>query len=74
VRKEGDDRAWMLTWARDRSELYQFECLTRPARLHRQDLPNTSGDLTDDIRVTVDPERGLPKVPDLIPVVKLKKR
>jgi hypothetical protein len=74
VRKEGDDRAWMLTWARDRSELYQFECLTRPSRIHRQDQPNTSGDLTDDIRVTVDPERGLPKVPDLIPVVKLKKR
>jgi hypothetical protein len=74
VKKEGDDRAWLLTWARSRSELYQFECLAKPARLHRNDQPNTAGDLAEDIKLTVTPDKGLPPVPDLIPVVKLRKR
>jgi hypothetical protein len=74
VKKEGDDRAWLLTWARSRSALYQFECLERPARLHRRDQPNTAGDLVEDTKLTVDGERGFPRVPDLVPVVTLKKR
>jgi hypothetical protein len=74
VKKDADGRAWMLTWARDRSEMYQFECLAKPPRLHRKDQSNTEGDLAEDIKLTSFPERGIPKVPDLIPVVKLKKR
>lgn len=68
VRRDGD-ADWMLTWARSRSSLYQFERLVRPPRLHRRAEENTRGELLENVTVTVTPEGGLPKVPDLMPVV-----
>jgi hypothetical protein len=62
---------WMFTWARDRSSMYQFERLLRPPRLHRKDEPNTNGSLQEGVRVRVDPVDGVPRVPDLMPVVRL---
>ncbi len=62
---------WMFTWARDRSSMYQFERLVRPPRLHRKDEPNTNGKLEEGVRVTVVPADGVPRVPDLLPVVRL---
>jgi hypothetical protein len=73
VRKENEGGDWLLTWARNRSELYQFERLVRPPRLHRKEQENTQGELMENISLTVVPERDLPRVPDLVPVVKLKK-
>jgi hypothetical protein len=61
-----------LTWLRDRSAFYQFERLVRPPRLHKEDQPPTQGDLAEAVRVTVAPPEGLPRVPDLVPVVPLK--
>ncbi len=68
VRRDGA-ADWLLTWARSRSSLYQFERLVRPSRLHQKAEENTRGELLKDVTVTVSPENGLPKVPDLMPVV-----
>jgi hypothetical protein len=60
---------WMLTWARNRSQLYQFERLVRPPRLHPRDKENTQGEVQEGISLEINPEGGVPKVPDLMPVV-----
>jgi GTPase SAR1 family protein len=72
VKKDGQGD-WVLTWARSRSEVHQFERLVRPPRLHRKDQENTQGELLDDVRLAIQPAHGLPTVPDLMPVVILKK-
>jgi Double-GTPase 2 len=68
---EGD---WRLTWGRGRSQVYQFERLVRPPRLHRKEQDNTQGDLVEDIQLVLQPPEGVPSLPDLMPVVNLKKR
>jgi hypothetical protein len=60
-----------LTWARNRSTTYQFERLFRAPRLHKADEDAAKGDLVDDVRVLVSPPEGWPRVPDLLPVVRL---
>jgi hypothetical protein len=60
---------WLLTWARSRSQVYQFERLVRPPRLHPKDKKNTRGDVQEGISMEITPEDGLPRVPDLMPVV-----
>jgi hypothetical protein len=70
--RKGDDRDWMLTWARNRSQVYQFERLIRPPRLHRRDQENTQGESEEGIALEVSPEDGVPRVPDLMPAVPLK--
>jgi hypothetical protein len=67
------DEEWTLTWARCRSELYQFERLTRPPRLRPKDQPTSEGKIAEDVTVTVT-QGSLPLVPDLVPVVKLDRR
>jgi hypothetical protein len=59
----------MLTWARSRSLVYQFERLIKPPRLHRKGQDNTQGEIEPSISLAVIPETGLPKVPELLPVV-----
>jgi hypothetical protein len=71
--KDAQNREWKLTWARSRSpHVYQFERLVRPPRLHRKDQANTEGKVIEGAGLSVSPERGIPPVPDLLPVVKLK--
>jgi hypothetical protein len=60
---------WMLTWARSRSQVYQFERLVRPPRLHPKDKENTQGEFQERISPEITPADGVPKVPDLMPVV-----
>lgn len=60
---------WILTWARNRSQVYQFERLVRPPRLHPKDQANTLGEVQEGISLEILPEDGVPKVPDLMPVV-----
>lgn len=62
---------WMFTWVRCRSLMYQFERLTRPPRLHRTKEATTSGTLEEEVRLTIVPADGVPRLPDLMPVVKL---
>src|SRR5262249_34535260 len=72
--KDKDDRDMVFTWSRGRSLVYQFERLVRPPRLHRKDQENTAGELKDGVVLSVVPERGVPRLPDLLPVVDLRKR
>ncbi len=72
VKKEGDGDQWMLTWARRRSEVYPFECLNQPPRLHRKGQTNTDGELLENVVLKTSPQDGVPRVPALIPVVRLK--
>ena len=71
---EGADKEKrLLTWSLCRSQVFQFERLVRPPRLHRKDQLATAGDLMPDISLTV--AVGLvPHLPDLIPVVKLSRK
>jgi hypothetical protein len=62
---------WMLTWVRGHSLMYQFERLTRPPRLHKGNEATTSGTLEEDVRLSILPSDGVPRVPDLMPVVRL---
>jgi hypothetical protein len=70
VKRSGATGDWLLTWARARSAVYQFERLVKPPRLHARGQDNTSGELLEDLTLVVFPERGVPRVPDLLPVVK----
>jgi hypothetical protein len=67
--KSDDQADWMLTWTSGRSQVYQFERLAQPPRLHRKDQPNLEGKMEEDIALHVSPEGGLPTVPDLMPRV-----
>jgi hypothetical protein len=71
---EGADKEKrLLTWSLCRSQVFQFERLVRPPRLHRKDQLATAGDLMPDISLTI--AVGLvPHLPDLIPVVKLSRK
>ena len=62
---------WMFTWVRCHSLRYQFERLTRPPRLHKSNATTTSGTLEEEVRLTILPADGVPRVPDLMPVVRL---
>jgi hypothetical protein len=60
-----------LTWVRCRSLMYQFERLSRPPRLHKNNEAASDGKLEQDVRLLLFPTDGIPRVPDLIPVVRL---
>ncbi len=63
---------WMLTWVRCHSLMYQFERLTRPPRLHKRKEATTTGTLEEEVRLTILPADGVPRLPDLMPVVRLR--
>lgn len=64
---------WWLTWAWARSSLYRFEALSRGAYLHRANEVATEGRYADEVRLTPLGESRAPSVPDLMPVVRLKR-
>jgi hypothetical protein len=63
---------WMFTWVRCHSLMYQFERLTRPPRLHQAKEEATRGTLEEEVRLTIVPDDAVPRVPDLMPVVRLR--
>lgn len=74
VRRATESGDWLLTWSVCRSQMYQFERLTRHPRLHRKEQPNTQGKLIKEAILAVTPATGVPRVPDLMPVVRLTPR
>jgi hypothetical protein len=60
-----------FTWVRGHSLMYQFERLTRPPRLHKGKEPATTGTLEEKVQLTITPADGVPRLPDLMPVVRL---
>lgn len=72
--KDSEGRERSLLWSGSRSLTYQFERLVRPPRVLRKGQKETEGPVAEGVVLTVSPESGLPRVPDLMPVVILKKR
>lgn len=67
--KDASERDYLLTWARSRSQVYQFERLMQPPRLHRRGEENTEGKLAEEATLRILPEQGIPEIPDLVPIL-----
>jgi hypothetical protein len=63
---------WKVSWWANgtRSAVYQFDRLTLPPRLHRPSQKPEDGDLAAGVTLTPTPDRGLPRVPDLLPAMR----
>jgi GTPase SAR1 family protein len=59
-----------LTWTQGRSASFQFDRLSQPPRLHRTAEPNADGTSAEGIDLILSPSDGVPRVPDLMPVVR----
>jgi hypothetical protein len=66
--RKGEAGGWAFVWERGRSALYQFEHLERGARL---DEGGARGKYDESIRLVPLGDTHIPRVPDLMPVVKL---
>jgi hypothetical protein len=71
LRKPGESGGWALSWIRGRSRLYQFEHLERGAWLHQEGKDPSSGKYEEGLRLVPAGDTRIPRVPDLMPVVKL---
>jgi hypothetical protein len=69
--KDADNRDLRLTWSRGRSDVFQFERLSLPPRLHP---PGEEGAPATGVRLLSLAGGGWPQVADLIPVVRLERR
>jgi hypothetical protein len=70
VHRDGMTGEWVLTWLASGSDMYQFEALGRPPRLHAKAQAAAAGELLPDVRVAVTPENGVPRLPDLMPALR----
>jgi hypothetical protein len=60
-----------LVWSQSRSSLYSFEAFRLAPRLQESRAKSPSeGRVIDDVRLTLQPENGVPQVPELLPEVK----
>jgi hypothetical protein len=72
--RDANERGLKLTWASGRSQVYQFEHLTREPRLHARNADPVTGQTEAGVRLAVAVDQGsIPRVPDLVPVVKFEK-
>jgi hypothetical protein len=71
LRKPGEAGGWALSWIQGRSRLYEFEHLSRGAWLHQDGEKPTSGKYHEDLRLMPAGDTSIPRMPDLMPVVKL---
>ncbi len=62
----------VFTWARSHSAVYKFQCLSGVPRLHKATDANTEGKVAEGVSLEVSPKDGVPRVPDLLPVVPAK--
>lgn len=67
--KYQDAGNWKLTWSRSRSQVYQFQRLQEPPRLHAVGQSHLDGKLEDRVTLTIAPENGIPHLPSLVPNV-----
>ena len=70
----GGDGGWVLDWVRGRSEVYQFDHLSRAPQLHQKDQASSKGEVAQGVALAASAGSTLPTVPELMPVVKLEKR
>ena len=67
--KYQDSSNWRLTWSRSRSQVYQFQRLLTPPRLHVAGQSHLDGKSEDGVVLTSVPENGIPSLPSLVPNV-----
>ena len=67
--KYQDAPNWRLTWSRSRSQVYQFQRLQSPPRLHVGGQSTLDGKLEERMTLTILPENGVPNLPSLVPQV-----
>jgi GTPase SAR1 family protein len=60
----------MLSWNRNHSNVFQFERLRRPPRLHRATESSEDGTLAEGIDLIISPADGIPRIPALMPEVR----
>jgi hypothetical protein len=73
--RDAEERPMKLTWGRGRSQIFQFEHLTREPRLHARDATPVAGQIEPNIRLrSTSDQDAIPRLPDLVPVVKLDKQ
>jgi hypothetical protein len=70
----GGNAGWVLDWVRGRSEVYQFDHLSRAPQLHQKDQASSKGEVAQGVALAASQGSTLPTVPELMPVVKLEKR
>jgi GTPase SAR1 family protein len=70
--KDEQNGEWLLTWSANRSRLWEFERLSRDPWLRRKDQEAGAGKFAEGVRLTVEPESGVPVVPDVVPIVPAK--
>jgi hypothetical protein len=71
LRKPGEPGGLVLSWIRGRSRLFEFEHLSRGAWLHPEGKEPSAGKYYEDLRLLPGRDTDIPRVPDLMPVVKL---
>ncbi|MFL5339183.1 MAG: hypothetical protein ACJ8F7_03365 [Gemmataceae bacterium] len=69
--RDADSSRWKMSWLQSRSYgAYSFERLVRTPRLYPADEPDAyRGVLPKGVYLTITPENGVPRVPDLLPTV-----
>ncbi len=72
--KDAENRDWVLSWVVGRSAVYQFEHVLREPLLHRKDQSLQDGKPEKEVIVTIAPATGVPRIPDLVPIVRLSDR
>lgn len=72
LNKDAEGRDRRFVWRGSRSLDYQFERLSQPPRIERKD--QKEGEIAKGVQLIASPENAIPKVPDLMPAVILRKR
>lgn len=72
--KDADGREWVAEWLRGRSRVYQLDHLVYEPVLYRKDQGSDKGQPAAGMTLRVTLGKDIPPIPDLMPVVILKKR
>ena len=65
-------QAWKLSWWSNgvRTSAYQFDRFSLPPRIHRPEQKPEEGPITAGVSVVFVPERGWPRLPELLPTLR----
>jgi GTPase SAR1 family protein len=65
-------QAWKLSWWSNgvRTSAYQFDRFSLPPRIHRPDQKPEDGPIVPGVSVVFVPERGWPRLPELLPTLR----
>jgi GTPase SAR1 family protein len=70
--RDDTSRDWRMTWIASRTETYKFERLTAEPYIIREGMAGAVNAPAEGTRLEILPENGVPRVPDLMPYVRLR--